>query len=403
MQLVPPLMKNLFLLFQIAVVLCVKTSFAQGGPAGGPGGGTSGSSYPCLSKVTITNGYQCANNEGVSYNYPQVYKTHQDEFNNTVVDYQDPMAAKIGTTLSVTLNVTRSTLTQYNYSGTLNITAQYFHLGGMISVPCTSITPIYNLMPGQSTNVTFSLGSLPNFVTKGTLVINFNGDGHIDGKYEEQLYLIYDQPKTPQIIPWIGVLEDSCTWASGKNSITDVKNSLTIGLNAGHVFFYQGLQKYSVQPSSNTAYSQFKLAQFLQDSPLRPSRNLRGNCYDVSNYLAICFSATGAEIGKVHLRKKYSGNFATGYLTPIVRESFISDSWNNHQMTKTSQSDSVYDSCLILSTQPDGTQPGIVAQNWNIDWYWQQPFNNLYLGVHRHPAPYDAMDFFNDPQPVSII
>jgi hypothetical protein len=270
MQLVPTLMKSLLLLLQIAVVLCAKSSLAQGGPVGGPGGGTSGNAYPCLSNVTIENGYKCANNQGVAYHYPQVYKTHKDASNNSIVDYQDPMAAKIGSTLDVTLNVTRATTTTTNYTGTLTITAQYFTLGGMVSVPCSNVTPLSNLEPGKSADVKFSLGALPNYVTKGTLYITFNGDGHVDGSYEEQLYLIYDQPKAPQTIPWIGVLEETCTWASGKSSATDVKNELTYKLYYLPGFVYIGNTETQYSKSStpgSAAFSQFQLASYLADIP----------------------------------------------------------------------------------------------------------------------------------------
>ncbi|MCX6366286.1 MAG: hypothetical protein NTX57_06195 [Armatimonadetes bacterium] len=326
-------MKSLFLLLHIAIVLCVKPALAQGGPAGG---GTSGNAYPCLANVTIENGYRCANNQGVAYNYPQVYKTHLDASNNSIVDHQDPMAAKIGTTLNVTLNVTRSTLAQNNFTGTLTITAEYFTNGGMVSVSCSNITPISNLMPGHSTNVTFSLGALPNYVTKGDLVIFFNGDGYIDGMYEEKLYLLKDQPINCMAIPWVGVLEDSCTWASGESDPLGVITKISHGLYTSQTFFYDSTQTLAL---ATIPANIFDLVQFLcvSDGGGRP---IRGQCYDASDYAAICLYSQGRgayiqyRAGDVPGRQPNDpyGTFLTN-LGVLIGHNILSQlEWANHQL-----------------------------------------------------------------------
>ncbi|MCX6369151.1 MAG: hypothetical protein NTX57_20935 [Armatimonadetes bacterium] len=299
-------------------MLYVKPALAQGGPTGG---GTSGNSYPCLSNVTITNGYRCANDQGVAYNYPQVYKTHLDESNNTVVDHQDPMAAKIGTTLNVTLNVTRSTLAQNNYTGTLTITAMYFTQGGIVFVPCDNVTPLSNLMPGFSADVTFSLGALPNYVTKGDLVIFFNGDGYIDGMYEETLYLVYNQPAAPQAIPWIGVLEDACIFAHGQSSDMTVSKELTFGVFFGGNFGVQSKRYFKATGIPHhidmgwgpvEGDHKFLLTEFLsiQGETL-------GNCVDVSTYLAICANALGLNFSLGNYKETNNAVFYTNNMNFI--------------------------------------------------------------------------------------
>lgn len=45
-----------------------------------------------------------------------------------------------------------------------------------------------------------------------------------------KLFAVYSTPVTPQSPPWIGVLDDSCSWASGKNTAADVAQYLTTGL-----------------------------------------------------------------------------------------------------------------------------------------------------------------------------
>jgi hypothetical protein len=57
-----------------------------------------------------------------------------------------------------------------------------------------------------------------------------------NGSYEEQLYLIYDQPKAPQTIPWIGVLDDVCKWADIKNDNYLVRGFITLDFyNSGYI------------------------------------------------------------------------------------------------------------------------------------------------------------------------
>jgi hypothetical protein len=158
------------------------------------------------------------------------------------------------------------------------------------------------------------------------LIIYFTGDGYVDGMYEEKLYLLKDQPINCMAIPWVGVLEDSCTWTSGKSSSEDVVSSITMGLyNSGCIFY----DSNTVLSSGVNVKNNFPLADFLSYN-----RPVNGQCYDASNYNIICLYSQGRQ-SKSYLKIATNLGFHSNPGVLIGHFDFITQSlWSNHQLVK---------------------------------------------------------------------
>ena len=220
-----------------------------------------------------------------------------------------------------------------------------------------------------------TVGPLPNYVDLGDLVVNLKtieSDGDFEyiahaGTYFK-LYVVTKTPVDPQAQPWIGVLEDSCTWAKNKVTPAEAVQYITRGLYSSGKIIY-GPTGFSVGNGENSARNRFALPVFLQATALR---DVFGDCYDTSNYLSICFASQGVP-SEVHFTRVING-FQTNSLSPIgYQNSYIQTEWENHQMVEHftlsgDYSGAVADACLGLFGRN-----GIPVDNVWLTLYWHQP------------------------------
>lgn len=159
-------------------------------------------------------------------------------------------------------------------------------------------------IPTVQHEFTITIGPLPNFVFSGEILVNLKtfeqvDDGFIEGHATVlfHLYTVCDTPKHAMEKPWVGVLEDSCTWAIGKSEKADVVLSLTRGLYNSGAIYYDAASTLS---NGAIVGNEFDLITFLASS-----RPISGQCYDASNYNALCLYSQGVD--SVVLKKRALG------------------------------------------------------------------------------------------------
>lgn len=265
-------------------------------------------------------------------------------------------------------------------TGTISATsAQY----AGITVPVDTSPKSFTISPGGFFTISWNVGALPNKVyPKATLSIGMTASwtashGAVMLNYAQDLYLVCSTPVSPMVKPWLGVLDDSCTWAQDCTSTSDVRINLVTGLYYGGVFYYQGTSTFSPGYPNN---SQFALQSFL--AAARPAL---GNCYDVSNYLAICMAAHGISSSQLYLKLQGGGSFTTNSLLPIGWFLYTNATWTNHQIVYSNSS--VYDSCLALEYDYLGSLWENPVWDWTLPQYWQNSVSSTYYGLVQTPAP----------------
>jgi hypothetical protein len=177
------------------------------------------------------------------------------------------------------------------------------------------------------------IDSAPECVYAGNLQIDLhttevdNGEvieGHSGTSF--RLYTVCNAPINCMSVPWVGVLEDSCTWTSGKTTVEEVISSITTGLYNSGCIFYDSNTVLSLGPNVK---NEFPLANFLSYS-----RPVNGQCYDASNYNIICLYSQGRP-GKSYLRFATGFGFHSNLGVLIGHFDFITQSlWSNHQLVK---------------------------------------------------------------------
>ena len=356
-----------FLSFVIVSLVCVLQAHAQI-----PGGGGLLERFFHLSTTTIGT-KQCATNTGA----PIEYQSYSDY---PFLPFLDPT---MGPTAVVKNNSFTVRLFVYIpgpfKQGT--VTLENVKYNGN-SIPGSMPTEHFDTDDSILYTFDINIGPAPNYIYAGNLEVNLHTSEIVDGMEVEghsgtsfRLYTIYASPKEPQAIPWVRVLDDACTWAENKNDIYFVRGFITLGFyNSGYIEYENNAPHYSSHANptdtQQNAFPVFKLVSFLRDTSI--SRFSRpGNCYDVSNYLAVCFAAVGTNEGKVYYRYKVnSGSFNVNSMTLIGREKdYGLLGWNNHQMTEI-ENGLIYDSCLKLSVNPFPYPPS-PAYGWELDSpYW---------------------------------
>lgn len=208
-------------------------------------------------------------------------------------------------------------------------------------------------------------------------------------EFEAPLYAVYAQPQFPQATPWIGVLDDSCSWAAGKSTALDVARYETTGLFFSQTFLY---------PSNtgswwtNDVTGKFQLPEFF-DPAVIASRGWDGfrygNCVDVSDYLSICARAVGLAFMIAKYRNDPSGTSQSGTFQynpvcligsdPAVDGNYTANTWGWHQIAIYSN---VYDSCAAHKLDLNGASYRNPPFNWLLDPFWQ---TSPGLGIVDYP------------------
>ena len=264
-----------------------------------------------------------------------------------------------------------------------------------------------HLVAGQSKTVTYVLADLPNYVGLTGLTFQFHyhwtyGD-YTDGDIRMVIYLVHQNPNSPQEQPWIGVLDDACEWAAGDNTDDAVARDLTLGLYYSQRFYYYDNPQTGANWLRDGA---FRLKGFLATTGYQA-----GNCVDVSDYLVICANALGLNFGIEQVKPSDGSAFHTNPLCPIGSDStqsslYSSYFWSFHQITTPLSSGSggtdVYDSCAAQRYDLDGDPFYNPPFKWplNTDYrnsYWQtDPELGLVATPHHIPV------FQTDVFPVGI-
>lgn len=146
------------------------------------------------------------------------------------------------------------------------------------------------IYPGGTFTQTFTVGPLPSTGSwRHELCFSWTADWYSSGYCRQPLYVVYDWPVYPQQRPWLGVLNDACSWAEGESTASDVARELTPGLFFAQRFAYTMDQDKDGFPGPSAPQwttggqaTTFLLASFLATSGYVP-----GNCIDVSDYLLI--------------------------------------------------------------------------------------------------------------------
>jgi hypothetical protein len=225
-----------------------------------------------------------------------------------------PTAAKKNSNITITYGFKADNL---GWNGTVQVNSAYY---GLDSVPASLIgSGQINVPPDGWVTLQVNVGALPNKVHPAqSLMVNFTftqqGQSPTPAAIGPMLYLVYDTPQAPQVKPWLGVLNDVCSWAINQNTAPLVAQYATVKLNANSVFTYGPPPYYATYvPQGST--TGFQLKQFLA-----ASRPVVGNCYDVSCYLAICLSAVGLPVECTlwtAADPQFGMNFTSNLLIPI--------------------------------------------------------------------------------------
>ncbi len=198
--------------------------------------------------------------------------------------------------------------------------------------------------------------------------IQWVASGHVFEPLHFNVYTIFAAPDAPQLQPWLGVLQDACSWAQNDNSYTNIAQDLTghtylngqTGLFWANEFTYQVGQAFGTFASSQliAPIEQFYLKKFL--AAPKPTA---GNCLDVNNYLCCCANALGLNFMERYLQVYYSPPdtppysipFYTNPISPIGQTytfgagKYLSTTWSSHQVCVSSVG-LVYDASLSFAS-----------------------------------------------------
>ena len=267
---------------------------------------------------------------------------------------QPKQAAIMGTPLTV--NVTFKSPTGFN--GSVDVSEAYYSLTAVdanltpVNLGVSPATANLNLPAGGTQVVTFTFNSLPASVQPGAaFTIQWVASGDVFAQLHFNVYTVFAAPDAPQLQPWLGVLQDACSWAQNDNSYSNIAQDLTghtylngqTGLFWANEFTYQTDQAFGGFQGGSLAppYETFNLSGFLATP--KPAF---GNCYDVNNYLCCCANALGLNFMERYLQVYYSPPdtppypipFVTNPISPIGQKysfleyKYISTTWTSHQV-----------------------------------------------------------------------
>ncbi len=273
-------------------------------------------------------------------------------------------AAIKGTPLTV--NVTFKSPTGFN--GSVDVSEAYYSLTAVdanlppVNLGVSPATANLNLPAGGTQVVTFTFNSLPASVQPGAaFTIQWVASGDVFAPLHFNVYTVFAAPDAPQLQPWLGVLQDACSWAQNDNSYSNIAQDLTghtylngqTGLFWANEFTYQEGQAFG---SSSISQLQLPDEHFYLAKFLATPKPTAGNCSDVANYLCCCANALGLDFKERYLQVYYNPSnappypvpFTTNYLYPIGESSPLlekAEVWSYHQVC-VSDVDLVYDASL---------------------------------------------------------
>lgn len=187
-------------------------------------------------------------------------------------------------------------------------------------------------------------------------------------------YTLLCEPIAPMTIPWEGVLNKACVWASGKQIDSDVLTQLTTKLytESGLDYVPDGTHYFRVYDIKINNYVHiFYLSDFLRDWDI-------ADCEDMSMFLTILSSSIG---GSLTQTRRIDGFFDTKSITPVGYSNPINTTWHFHQV---GWKDNVYDACISLNT-PTARIP----INENIDNPYKKDLLNTCYNCQQTWNPYD--------------
>ena len=324
------------------------------------------------------------------------------------------------------LNIQTETLdgSPVQVKATIDATTVYTAKGSPPKPPGYPLTITQTLVAGSAT---MTLPTLPGYVNAYALTVTIHFQcqkkdltwldvyGLSDDNATFRLYTVNAKPTAPMVIPWLGVLEDSCNFGQNQSTTDDVAKQETRGV------FYAKQLGYSF--STDTAWWDYDRAtntgnklRFRLTDFLNTSGNKLANCVDVSNYLCICANSQGLNF-KVSQYANLNGQnvrtyFATnpvcliGY-NPALDNStgstqWFTSNWEFHQICQ-SQANSVYDACAAQKFTTTGQIYRDPPVNWSLGSYWQSslPTGGLPVGSevwkHLGLADYATTNGVRDP------
>lgn len=230
---------------------------------------------------------------------------------------------------------------------------------------------------------------------------------------EHSYYILSALPKQPMGIPWTGVLEKACSWASGQIESNGIAEKVVEGLYNETGF------KYNVAsggPRYTGAYgSSFNLTNMLSEIG---GSNIIVNCFDMGKAVTIFANALGCnssynycyhfgyvncikpigrdwtnnpiyEYGYTYSSKLIVGEDDSEYTTPYGRTYFT-------QHAFCILGGKIYDACLKVNTSDNPDAPPFI-ESWvnNLDW---SEYKNAIIDYSPSP-PYGT----SEPSPYSFI
>lgn len=243
---------------------------------------------------------------------------------------------------------------------------------GQIPITVAPAEQSVTIAVGGTTNLTLTLGELPDQVRGGSLRIlcTFKTP---EGTYLHSqtdflpFYVLYDTPTAPQENPWEGVLYEACWWARGENTQNAVAKKLTLG-----VFFY----RLAYPEDTGSHWTDDDTDDFLLTNFLASSGYQSANCVDVSDFLLICANAVGLDFEVTRYTDFWDGGFLTIPLCLIGNDPFwpdlyASSSWGFHQVCHPVGTASTYDACAAHKYDLDGAVYENPPAGWLVSSYWQ--------------------------------
>jgi hypothetical protein len=320
---------------------------------------------------------------------------------------------------SITANVTIKNPRAESFTGTLNVNGVLYipqaRYDGWSLFPMVlpTTTPTINLAIPAGGTQTFTLNfvGFPTVVSFGELNIDWNAQGSwgggasthafgpVPGDYDffGWVYGLFSTPVDLQTIPWVEVLWETCTYATGASTQAELSELLVKGLYWGSGIVYE--------PDDSKYWSSGTSTFLLTDWIYKKNGNL-GDCMTCAAAVDLFHAAHGVYVTMLRLEASNGpdgqsfltrfvsgiGNDASIYIPGSTYDEF---EFGFHQIAFAGGH--VLDAAIAQHLSPSGAAHYNPVYDWGVSSYWQTPPN----GLVRLPDP--AIMYFEPKDVLQIL
>ncbi len=315
---------------------------------------------------------------------------------------------------SITANVTIKNPRAESFTGTLNVNGVLYipqaRYDGWSLFPMVlpTTTPTINLAIPAGGTQTFTLNfvGFPTVVSFGELNIDWNAQGSwgggasthafgpVPGDYDffGWVYGLFSTPVDLQTIPWVEVLDESCTYATGASTQSELTELLTRGLFYGSGREYDSSHPYyvNIKPLGQSVEAWFNLNRWYHHpNPTHPSSRLV-DCQDVAAINSLLHYSQGLFVTPLRMETDVIpwSPITTNQVCPIGKDpmnivNYQAYTFQFHNVIK--YGNSVSDAALAFRYDLLAYDFRDVPVNWDESGYWQTSFFAT-LGLVSLPA-----------------